>query len=216
MAWEIYKKAYRLVIILVCMIGLMIKTGLYQGVFKEYTLIYYTNLSNALVMVTFMIAVFGRGMQYKHWFIRLKGGVMQAIMMTGIIYHFILLPNYPDFWGISWVDSLGNILLHYISPILVVLDWILWDKKGVFLRKDSFFWILIPYSYFFGTVIQVAMGNIIPNQKSKYPYDFIAIDIHGWEYVIKNVLIISVFYVLASFLLIAVDKAMKRHFLWNQ
>lgn len=202
---------YRWTIILACLAGLFIKTGLYDGEFQGYTFVYYTNLSNALVAATFLVAVLWKNAKTCQRFLRMKGGVMGAIVLTGLIYHFILLSHFPEFRGTSPADSLGNVLLHYVSPVMVVLDWILWDKKGVYCIKDAFLWPILPYLYFIFTIIHAKWGGGIPGQHSRYPYAFIDIDLYGWGAVIKNVLLIHVFFLLLSLLFIFIDRRLVRY-----
>ena len=73
---------------------------------------YYTNQSNLLVGL-FMVYLLLKYRKDGHWSkmdLRLKGGVTVAILLTGLVYHFMLAPQKTaeEFWTIE------NFLSHYI------------------------------------------------------------------------------------------------------
>ena len=51
--------------------------------------------------------------------LRLKGGVTMSIMITCVIYHFMLAPLTTDFY------RLENFLCHYIVPLWFLADTII-------------------------------------------------------------------------------------------
>ena len=87
----------------------------FTGVYLEITkrggfgmLLYYTVLSNLLVTLftAYLLYVMrrsGENWQSRH-LLRLKGGVTMSIMITCVIYHFMLAPIATDFtvWKISF------------------------------------------------------------------------------------------------------------------
>lgn len=203
---EKVKLAFRLILIIGVSVGLYIKTGLYDGNFKVYTLIYFTNLSNIFVLIVFLIMVLCTAASRNNKFLRIKGSVMMSIILTGIVYNFVLLPSGFEMAGGSDTDKIGSLLLHLFSPLMTVLDWIINDKKGVFNKKDPIMWAYIPLLYFVFTVIQANLGGFIPNQISKYPYEFIAVDLLGWSKVMSNIAIISIVFILMGYGIFVIDR----------
>ena len=76
-------------------------------------------------LVGFLMEMFLRKEgHWSKWDIRLKGGITVAILLTGLVYHFMLAPlkTPEEFWTIE------NFLVHYIVPYGALLDWALFDK----------------------------------------------------------------------------------------
>ena len=79
---------------------------------------YYTNQSNLLVVI-FLITLLLKYRKEGHWSqwdIRLKGGMTVAILLTGLVYHFMLAPlkTPEEFWTIE------NFLVHYLIKGIVI------------------------------------------------------------------------------------------------
>ena len=53
-----------------------------------------------------------------------KGGVTMSIMITCVIYHFLLAPIATNFY------TLENFLCHYIVPLWFLADTLFFDKQG--------------------------------------------------------------------------------------
>ena len=83
-------------------------------------LLYYTVLSNLLVTIFtgYLLRVMSRSGE--NWqsptLLRLKGGVTMSIMITCVIYHFMLAPIATDFYRVE------NFLCHYIVPLWFLAD----------------------------------------------------------------------------------------------
>ena len=107
----------------------------FTGVYLEITkhggfgmLLYYTVLSNLLVTIFtgYLLRVMSRSGE--NWqsptLLRLKGGVTMSIMITCVIYHFMLAPIATDFYRVE------NFLCHYIVPLWFLADTLFFDKRG--------------------------------------------------------------------------------------
>lgn len=76
---------------------------------------------------------FGEVIVFPHF----KGAVVIAIVVTDLIYYFMLRPMvFSMAGGEAKVFTLSMILVHYIASVLCVLDWLLFDKKGNFKLFD--------------------------------------------------------------------------------
>lgn len=178
----------------------------FTGVYLEITkrggfgmLLYYTVLSNLLVTLftAYLIYVMrrsGENWQSRH-LLRLKGGVTMSIMITCVIYHFMLAPIATDFY------RLENFLCHYIVPLWFLADTLLFDKQSQYKIWDPVLWTILPLVYmlfalFNGLVLKLP----VPNSKvSPFPYFFLDVA-KGWDVVIKWCLIIFVAYMVAGFI----------------
>lgn len=159
--------------------------GLGIELFKKglYMLTYYTLLSNILVvgfsgyLLYLMVKDYDKALSDKK-ILRLKGAVTIAIMLTFLVYHFMLAPLATP----EKFYQLENFLLHYIVPILFFIDWLLVDKRGYYKGYDPLLWCLVPAIYSIGALIKGYFFRIeIPGQvNSPYPYFFLNIDRFGF------------------------------------
>lgn len=203
---SIKKTIYRLFLVIGCGIGLFIKLGFYSGKMKWYTLMYYTNWSNFFVFVLFLFLLLFPECNQNKKLLNIKGGVTMMILLTGFIYHFLLNGKEFTMLPITTAEGLGSFLLHYNTPLLVFLDWFFWDKKGVFFSKAPLFWAILPYIYMILIFFVASKGSFIPNQNTKYPYRFIAVDLIGWQSVAVNVIALSACYIMAGYIYVWLDK----------
>ena len=169
----------------------------FTGVYLEITkhggfgmLLYYTVLSNLLVMIFtgYLLRVMSRSGE--NWqsptLLRLKGGVTMSIMIA---------PIATDFYRVE------NFLCHYIVPLWFLADTLFFDKRGQYKIWDPVLWTILPLVYmifalFNGLVLKLP----VPNSKvSPFPYFFLDVA-KGWDVVIKWCLIIFVAYMVAGFI----------------
>ena len=178
----------------------------FTGVYLEITkrggfgmLLYYTVLSNLLVTLFTAYLLYVMRRSGENWqsqrLLRLKGGVTMSIMITCVIYHFMLAPIATDFY------RLENFLCHYIVPLWFLADTLLFDKQGQYKIWDPVLWTILPLVYmlfalFNGLVLKLP----VPNSKvSPFPYFFLDVA-KGWDVVIKWCLTIFVAYMVAGFI----------------
>lgn len=178
----------------------------FTGVYLEITkhggfgmLLYYTVLSNLLVTIFtgYLLRVMSRSGE--NWqsptLLRLKGGVTMSIMITCVIYHFMLAPIATDFYRVE------NFLCHYIVPLWFLADTLFFDKQGQYKIWDPVLWTILPLVYMiFALFNGLVLKLNIPNSKDKpFPYFFLNVN-KGWDVVIKWCLIIFAAYMVAGFI----------------
>ena len=49
--------------------------------------------------------------------------------------------------------SIAEMIFYFIAPLMMLFDWILFDKKGLLRMFDPLLWILIPLLYFVAAVM---------------------------------------------------------------
>lgn len=178
----------------------------FTGVYLEITkhggfgmLLYYTVLSNLLVTIFtgYLLRVMSRSGE--NWqsptLLRLKGGVTMSIMITCVIYHFMLAPIATDFYRVE------NFLCHYIVPLWFLADTLFFDKQGQYKIWDPVLWTILPLVYMiFALFNGLVLKLNIPNSKDNpFPYFFLNVN-KGWDVVIKWCLIIFAAYMVAGFI----------------
>ena len=188
----------------------------FTGVYLEITkrgglgmLLYYTVLSNLLVMIFTGYLLWKMRREGDHWqsssLLRLKGGVTMSIMITCVIYHFMLAPLTTDFY------RLENFLCHYIVPLWFLVDTIIFDKSRQYKWFDPIVWTVLPLLYMgFAILNGFVLKMDVPNAKdSPFPYFFLNANKYGWGFVFRWAAIIFVAYMVSGYLFYLVKNIKK-------
>ncbi len=201
---------YRTVLTTLSFVGILLVSGILEGTLRGELVIYYTNLSNILCLVVISIVLVdnikkiqnGELVGHNDKIVKLKAATTMAIMVTGIVYHFLLGdPKAEGFF------NLDNIIVHYIVPFMFVLDWILFDKKHSLTLKDPLTWLAIPYIYCGYALIR---GPIVgPEHPIQYAYFFIDVNIYGYGGVFLWVIGLTAAFLLVGYLMWFVEKIIK-------
>lgn len=78
-----------------------------------------------------------------------RAAVAMYIAVVGVTYHFLL----SHVWDPQGWLFVSNGLLHYVMPIVFVLDWLLFTPKGRLSWKDPLKWLSFPLLYVVWTLI---------------------------------------------------------------
>ena len=188
----------------------------FTGVYLEITkrgglgmLLYYTVLSNLLVMIFTGYLLWKMRREGDHWqsssLLRLKGGITMSIMITCVIYHFMLAPLTKDFY------RLENFLCHYIVPLWFLVDTIIFDKSRQYKWFDPIVWTVLPLLYIgFAILNGFVLKMDVPNAKdSPFPYFFLNANKYGWGFVFRWAAIIFVAYMVSGYLFYLVKNIKK-------
>lgn len=201
---SILSRIYCLLVIICAFLGLGIKTGVFSGGLKLYTLIYFTNQSNLLVILVYLIMLLFKNSRLIDF---IYGLALINIIITCAVYFAVLMPDGFYMMGaISKWDYIGNLLLHLAVPVLVFIDFILGISGRKYFRYVyCVIWSFYLYIYFAFLIIQAYLGGFIPNQNTKYPYNFIAVDLIGWNMAFKNGILLAGVYILLSYSIIYIN-----------
>lgn len=188
----------------------------FTGVYLEITkhggfgmLLYYTVLSNLLVMIFTGYLLWKMRREGDHWqsssLLRLKGGITMSIMITCVIYHFMLAPLTKDFY------RLENFLCHYIVPLWFLADTIIFDKSRQYKWFDPMLWASLPLFYMIFAILNgFVLKMDVPNAKdSPFPYFFLNATKHGWGFVFRWAATIFVAYMVSGYLFYLVKNIKK-------
>ena len=187
-------------------------TGIYLEITKHGgfgMLLYYTVLSNLLVMIFTGYLLWKMRREGDHWqsssLLRLKGGITMSIMITCVIYHFMLAPLTKDFY------RLENFLCHYIVPLWFLVDTIIFDKSRQYKWFDPIVWTVLPLLYMgFAILNGFVLKMDVPNAKdSPFPYFFLNANKYGWGFVFRWAAIIFVAYMVSGYLFYLVKNIKK-------
>ena len=128
---NIFKLFIRICIIVAAAFGIYLQVFI-GGLHK---LNFYTVWSNIVVMVFYIYYLSKK--EDSEGLLRIKGGVVLGITLTFIVYNILLLPTVKpeDFY--NW----KNYTLHYIVPILCIIDCLIYDKVR-YNWKDPLYWTI--------------------------------------------------------------------------
>lgn len=122
------------------------------------------------------------------------------IVMT-IVY--FVLRHLTDLQGWNFV---ADLLLHYVMPVLFVIDWLFLVPKETLKARDTIFWLAYPIIYLVWTFIHGAASGF-------YPYPFLNHSELGIARVLLNEAGLLVMFLVLGFVLVTggqlLDKASK-------
>lgn len=205
---------YRVVALAVILTGVIRHSDILTGQPQWSTLLFYTMASNLLCLAWVVLLVIRTAQDLRREgpagtstpSARVSGAVMMAITVTMLIYLVVLVPTrFAD--GDTDIFSLTDNLIHIVTPVLVIVDWLLFVPKGSFRWIDPLLWTLIPYAYLTWAFAHGAVGGeFTPGQK--YPYPFMDVDAIGLAGVAQWVAALSVALVAVGFAYVVIDRAL--------
>lgn len=141
-------------------------------------LCYFTILSNMIVVAVCIVLVRQPSSTSRlQWAARLTALV--CITITAVVYY-ALLAGDEHFHGLSKV---GDVLAHFVSPVLYVGGWIVLGPRGRVSRRSVGELLVFPLAWIGLTLVR---GSII----HFYPYDFLDVDQYGYVSVLLTVAVI--------------------------
>jgi hypothetical protein len=187
--------------------------GLYLTLFTGGVLIenfsYFTTQANFWTWLTYMIFTLqliikkplGKRATY------FKQLWMVMLILTSVVYSFVLIP----YLSINQIDypiaSIKDLIIHYAVPASVVMDYILFDKKGQFEKNGILKNAIFPILYLLYIVIFIWLGGrfTLGGTVHLFPYFFLDYQVLGVIPVIALCLSIVGFILYLSWLIYIVD-----------
>ena len=208
---------YKSIYIGISIIAILASFGLFDMSFRWDFYIHFTNLSNYLCIIIILIELIDIAKKTENDFVKtfsaLKFTALLSILLTFIIYNFML--SFTRDIKSSFV--VGSITLHIILPLMFIFYYILFCEHG----KAKWYYpvvaICFPLAYTFFIYIHAAImkfdTSILSFDKSVpfiYPYFFFNLSKFGISGVIKNIVIISVCFVLFGYIVMLFDRMLAR------
>lgn len=176
---------------------------------------FYTMQSNLFVLTFytgyFIARKFNPNVEKTRAYHILKGATVMVIFLTFLVYN-LSLQSLNFMMDVKTASSnilrLSNIFVHFLTPLMVISDYAIFDEKGYFKKSYALIWIVFPalypvyvytYAHFGGKFFSVGGSK-------KYAYFFLDIDKIGIGGVIGYLILFSICYLLISLLLIKIDE----------
>lgn len=156
---------------------------------------FFTIIGNLLALIA--LAAFALGARAATQ--RVIGGVTLMMLLIGVVYTLLL----RGLEALSPIGHAATVVMHYVSPVLVVLFWVFFAPKGRLRPSDPLRWALLPLAYL---PYALARGA----EDGKYPYPFLDVNKFGLQQVLINALVIAIGFILAGYALLWFDQRMSR------
>ena len=208
---KIFFFSYRLLLIISLFLGIAL--NIYRAENVTVILSYYTLQINIFCFLVFIILSILDilKLEYKNdFYYFLKGEMVVSMLLMLIVYYVALNPNHFTMHSFEASDDISNFLVHLINPILVGIDYLLFDKKGNFKLHHPIMWIILPlcyvayvyiYSYYGGTFYSIGGSK-------KFAYLFLDYEIYGYVKTGVWIVFIATFTISIGYILILIDKGL--------
>ncbi|MDR1410491.1 MAG: Pr6Pr family membrane protein [Oscillospiraceae bacterium] len=186
---RLFAAGYRATAFLLCLAGVLDLLGVFDGRFSASALLYYTMQSNVLCLVWFGVLLtrslsdiktrgkMGSG-SYNERFSAL---VTLSITVTMVIFWIMLAPimDAKSLW------SFMSLQPHLFTPLLMIVDYILFTTPGKLTRRDPLYSALVPLGYWLQATVLGLSGVVYRTDEVtgiavRFPYFFIDYDQSGW------------------------------------
>jgi hypothetical protein len=193
---------WRLIIVVCGVVGLLA---------AEHRILYFTSQSNLITVGYFTGSLY--------WMVhrgtpdavapRLRGAVTLWILITCLISHFMLnhganpLPGLADPDPATALFNRSLFLVHYVVPVMVLIDWVAFGPHRVVRWRDMPVWIVFPVGY--GLIIEVRAA-VLPAAPIPYPYPFLNAAEHGYGWVGGQFVQLGVIFLILGAIIVGLDR----------
>ncbi len=120
-------------------------------------------------------------------------------VVVGLVYHFLLHANWnPQGWSL-----VANVLLHYMTPLAMLLDWLVFTAKGQLRWIDAPKWLAFPLIYGGWTLIHGYASDW-------WPYWFTDVSVLGLGRAALYFAGLLVFFLVVGLAVVAIDRTIGR------
>lgn len=205
---RIFALIWRIVIFAGCVWGLI--PMFFGKAASAKSLCYFTIQSNIIILVLFAV---------------LAAGTLSELIKSGAHGEVYGIKPGLQLWGIFTVQitfsvyavllsgsmfkmgqgiAITNLLLHYVVPIMALLDWVLFMPHGRVPYKDAALWLIYPAAYVVFSFIRADLGTPFADG-SRFPYFFMDMDKLGWNLLWICPLFFAVYFLLGA-IIVTADK----------
>lgn len=137
-----------------------------------------TGLLIGFVMLWAAAATLVRGVQPPAW---LKGAATTYAIVVAIVAFFMLPPDDPEYVP-RILGVMTNTMLHRIVPVMVLVDFLLFDEHRRFKASYPLLWLVYPPLYLAFVLVRAwwMPGSGPGVNGSAYPYGFLDLPVIGW------------------------------------
>jgi hypothetical protein len=162
---------------------------------------YFTILTNVLVAVALTLPVVAPASRPGRWAASegVRAGVTMYAVVVGLVYHFLLHAT----WNPQGLSLVANVLLHYVMPAAILLDWLVFTPKGRLRWIDAAKWLAFPLAYGGWTLIHGYAADW-------WPYWFVDVSVLGLGKAAAYFAGLLVFFLLVGLAVVTIDRTLGR------
>jgi hypothetical protein len=144
---------------------------------------YFTVEANTLAVISLVVSSFAGCTGAFSRRLDFFRGAVTLYMTTVILIFIVLLSGYPasELTAVPW----DNTVLHYVMPIVVMLDWLVAGPRAGIAWRSAWLWLTIPLLYLAYSLIRGPIADW-------YPYPFMDPSTHGYLGVAVTSVVIAV------------------------
>ena len=206
---------WKFVLVAFATYGLLDGAGILAGTYHRGFPHMFTNVSNIFAWGYFLVAaiqlVASKSNRTKVFAPQAKYTAMISLLVTALIAHFMLFDAMFKDGQLVW----HLVILHYVVPIMAVLDWLLFDEKGKMAVWGPFTWLSLAVAYVIVVMIGAGplgldLGGGTTAGITRYPYTFLDPAISGAGGVALFIGAMLVAFVALGYLFFGIDRILGR------
>ncbi len=162
---------------------------------------FFTIQTNLLVAVALTLPVIGVRTRPGRWASSegVRAGVTMYAVVVGLVYHFLLHAT----WNPQGLYQVANIGLHYVMPVAILIDWLVFTPNGRLRWIDAGKWLTFPLIYSGWLLLLGAVSGW-------YPYWFIDVGELGLGRTLLNLCGLLAFFGVVGLTVVAIDRTLGR------
>ena len=213
---------FRLCAMIFAAIGVLKQIGAFDGKVALGAFMFYTILSNllAVVMFTFLSIQMlrnrtkpSRGSPGRYT--RLEMICAADLLVTLMVFWVLLVPEVPT----AYLWTFDNIAVHTVTPLLCLIDYILFSEPGRIKYRDVYYVCIFPiayvaftslagiagYEYSFSATFGNAASGAMDTAPVRFPYFFLDYDRIGIKALVYIVVLLA-FFIILSHIIFFIDR----------
>lgn len=149
---------------------------------------FFTIQSNILAAAMLVLAALIRPEERSLAFDAVRGAVTFYIGITGAVFA-LLLSGLQE--QLDTHNAFANFVVHYLIPVVVVLDWVVDPPRRRLGLKIALGWLVYPLAWFAYTLVRGSATGW-------YPYPFVDVSEHGYGGVLVRGLVFLVAFAIGA------------------
>lgn len=130
---------------------------------------------------------------------RVRAGVAVSITLVFVVYATVL----SQLWHPQGLFLLCDVLLHYVTPVLFVLWWLIAGADGRTRWPDISWWLLYPLAYLIYALVRAPIAGEVP-------YPFLDVGKNGVTSVAVSALTVTGVFLMLCVVAIITDRGISR------
>jgi len=211
---------FRVAAFIIAVTGFLDMMGVFRGEAHFAALAFYTMQSNILVIALFGMLIVRTVMGLRDgskgnagYFARFEMICAIDIMLTLLVFWILLAPTLFSMVGGFSMWTFDNLAVHAFTPLLCLLDYILFTQPGHLKYRDIYYVCIFPIAYLIGTSIVGLLGYVFMTASDgnpmRFPYFFYDFDrIGAMAFVYIGALIL--FFLIIGHVFYFIDKKVRK------